>query len=58
MPPSPARIDSRSWRVTVLPLPKGRTAGRAICFAGEDVLGVAEARRIGVVRCLWVAGAP
>src|SRR5262245_36764121 len=46
------------WRVAVLPLPKGRTSARAVCFAGEDVLGIAEARRIGVVRCLWTGGGP
>ena len=55
---SPDTPGIRAWRVTVLPLPRGRTRARALCFAGEDVLGVAEAGRIGVARCLWVAGAP
>jgi hypothetical protein len=54
----PTRLDLRSWRVALLPLPKGRTTARALCFAGEDVLGLAEARRIGTVPCLWTAGAP
>jgi hypothetical protein len=31
---------------------------RAISFAGEDVLGLAEAGRIAPVRCLWTAGVP
>jgi len=56
--PTGGRIDVRSWRVAILPLPKGRTMARAVSFAGEDVLGVAEAGRIRSVRCLWAAGAP
>ena len=51
-------VEVGGWRVTLLPLPKGRTSARAVCFAGEDVLGIAEARRTGVVRCLWTGGVP
>lgn len=56
--PAVGRIDVRSWRVAILSLPKGRTTARATGFAGADVLGVAEARRIGTVPCLWTAGVP
>jgi hypothetical protein len=31
---------------------------RAVSFAGDDVLGLAEAGRIAPARCLWTAGVP
>jgi hypothetical protein len=52
------KIDTGSWRVTILDLPKGRTRTRAMGFAGADVLGSAEAGRVAARQCLWVGGRP
>jgi hypothetical protein len=54
--PLSARIESRSWKVTILPLPRGLTFARALCFGAGGILGVAEARRQSPRRCLWVEG--
>jgi hypothetical protein len=54
-----ARVEAGSWRVTLLPLPKGLTSARALGFGAGGVLGVAEARRPeSLRRCLWVDGRP
>ena len=51
-----SRIAPENWKVTVLPLPKGFTLARALCFGGGGILGVAEARRRPARRCLWAEG--
>ena len=51
-------IDPGSWRVTILPLPKGFSRGCAYGFCGGYPVGRAERLRAPAVGSWWPGGEP
>ncbi|MBV6457077.1 MAG: hypothetical protein HONBIEJF_00183 [Fimbriimonadaceae bacterium] len=51
-------IDPDSWKVTILPLPKGTTRGAAYGFCDGQAVGRAENARARCLGCWWPEGQP
>ena len=49
-------IDPASWKVTLLPLPKRHSRGKATGFCGGHPVGQAETARAAVSACWWPEG--